>query len=294
MKKRAKFIKLRVAEARKSDIPRNIIRIDQKTMEKLNIQTGDVIEVFGKKQSAGIAWPSYPQDNGLGIVRINSRLQKNTGTRIDDTLEIRKVKADVAQNIVLAPVDVRVRNNPRFEAFIKKKLRNFPVALGDYIYISLGIEREICFKVISLKPKGICVIKPETVLTIDESIFEEILSIINSLFEEQDVHKKMIQRKYLPEIFSSEMLDISKNDGFPTLKSFVLEFLMEHGIMVKSSTHSVQFKKGYIKDNLLRLKDEQIKSLKNSLILKDEQIKNLKALLSIKDKKAKMKKTKKK
>ncbi|MFX1477437.1 MAG: AAA family ATPase, partial [Promethearchaeota archaeon] len=82
---------LRVQKAKKRDIGRNIIRIDQETMEKLNIQTGDIIEVIGKKQSAGIAWPSYPQDNGLGIVRVDSRLQKNTGTRIDDTLEIRKV-----------------------------------------------------------------------------------------------------------------------------------------------------------------------------------------------------------
>lgn len=70
---------LRVQKAKKRDIGKNIIRIDQKTMEKLNIQTGDVVEVIGKKNSAGIAWPSYPQDNGLGIVRVDSRVQKNTG-----------------------------------------------------------------------------------------------------------------------------------------------------------------------------------------------------------------------
>jgi len=91
---------LRIQKAKKRDIGKNIIRIDQDTMEKLNIQTGDYIEVVGKKQSAGIAWPSYPQDNGLGIVRIDARLQKNTGSRIDDTLEIRKVNIETAQNII--------------------------------------------------------------------------------------------------------------------------------------------------------------------------------------------------
>ena len=109
----APSVVLRVQKAKKRDIGKSIIRIDQKTMEKLNIKTGDVIQVNGKKQSAGIAWPSYPQDNGLGIVRVDSRLQKNTGTRIDDTLEIRKVKAEAAQNIVLAPSSVKIRNNPR-------------------------------------------------------------------------------------------------------------------------------------------------------------------------------------
>lgn len=302
MKKKGRFITLRVQKAKKVDIGRDVIRIGQKSMNKLKVHTGDVIEIVGKKRSAGIAWPSYPQDTDLGIVRIDLRLQKNTGTRVDDLLEVRKVKAKIAQSIVIAPVDLTLRNTSRFEAFVKRKLNNYPVALDDYIYISLGISREMCFNVISLRPKGICVIKQGTMLSIDESIFEitfheslgKALTKINSLIEEQDADKITIQGQYLPEIFSHDLFEISKNDGFPTLKYFVLEYLMEHGIMVNSSIHGLQFRKGYIRDNLLRLKDEQIKSLKNSLILKDKQIKNLEASLSSKDKKAKMKKTKKK
>ncbi|MHA1985887.1 MAG: CDC48 family AAA ATPase [Promethearchaeota archaeon] len=164
---------LRVQKAKKRDINRNIIRIDQKTMEKLNIQTGDVIEVVGKKKSAGIAWPSYPQDNGLGIVRVDSRLQKNTGTKIDDTLEIRKVKAEVAQNVVLAPSSVKLKNTPRFESFVKRKLGGYPISIDDFVFISLGISREITFKVISMRPNVVCIIKPETVLNISEKVTED-------------------------------------------------------------------------------------------------------------------------
>ncbi len=167
-------VTLRVQKAKKRDIGRNIIRIDPNTMEKLNIQTGDFIEVIGKKQSAGISWPSYPQDNGLGIVRIDSRLQKNTGTRIDDTLEIRKVKAEVAQNVVLAPSSVKIRNNPRFESFVKRKLNNYPITIDDYIFISIGISREITFKVINMRPNGVCIIKQETVLNISDKVTEDI------------------------------------------------------------------------------------------------------------------------
>jgi len=167
-------VTLRVQKAKKRDIGRNIIRIDPKTMEKLSIQTGDVIEVVGKKQSAGIAWPSYPQDNGLGIVRVDSRLQKNTGTRIDDTLEIRKVKTEVAQNVVLAPSSVKIRNNPRFESFVKRKLNNYPITVDDFIFISIGISREITFKVIGLRPLGVCIIKQETILNISDKVTEDI------------------------------------------------------------------------------------------------------------------------
>ena len=166
-------ITLRIQKAKKRDIGRNIIRIDPKIMESLNIQTGDVIGLTGNNESAGIAWPSYPQDNGLGIVRIDSRLRKNTGTSIDDTVEIRKVNANTAQNIVLAPASVKIKTNPRFETFVKRKLNNFPVTIDDTILISIGISREITFKVISLRPKGICIIKQESSLHISEHATEE-------------------------------------------------------------------------------------------------------------------------
>ncbi len=166
-------VTLRIQKAKKRDIGRNIIRIDPKTMEELNIQTGDVIALRGKKESAGIAWPSYPQDNGLGIVRVDSRLRKNTGTSIDDTVEIQKVEAIIAQNVILAPASVRIRSNPRFETFVKRKLSNYPVTLDDIILISIGISREITFKVINLRPKGVCIIKQETNLSISEHITEE-------------------------------------------------------------------------------------------------------------------------
>ena len=164
---------LRVQKAKKRDIGRNIIRIDTITMEKLLIKTGDVISLFGKKESAGIAWPSYPQDSGLGIIRIDSRLRKNTSTNIDDTIEIRKVKALPAQNIVLAPSNVKIRTNPRFENFVKRRLNNYPITIDDFIYISIGISREIAFKVISMRPNGVCLIKPETQLHISEVVSED-------------------------------------------------------------------------------------------------------------------------
>ncbi|MFX1379324.1 MAG: CDC48 family AAA ATPase [Promethearchaeota archaeon] len=166
-------VTLRVQKAKKRDIGRNIIRIDPKTMEKLNIQTGDVISVNGKKESAGIAWPSYPQDNGLGIVRVDSRLQKNTGSRIDDTIEIRKVKAEIAQHVVLAPSNFSIKIDPRLESFVKRKLNNYPITMDDYIFISIGISREITFKVISMRPKGVCIIKQDTILNLSERIIEE-------------------------------------------------------------------------------------------------------------------------
>lgn len=167
-------VHLRIQKAKKRDIGRNIIRIDHEVMERLNIKTGDVIAIKCKTESAGIAWPSYPQDSGLNIVRIDSRLRKNTGASIDDLVELRKVNVKIAKNVILAPSEVKIRSNPRFESFVKRKLDNYPITINDTIFISIGISREITFKVIRTNPKGICIINNEqTILHISEKISEE-------------------------------------------------------------------------------------------------------------------------
>jgi len=196
-------VALRVQEARKRDVGRNIVRIDQKTMKKLDIKTGDVIALIGKKESAGIAWPCDSRDSGLGIVRIDSRLKKNTGTSLDEMLQIGKVNAQSAQNIVLAPISVKIKSNPRFETFVKRKLQNYPVTINDFIYISIGISRELMFKVINLRPKGVCIIKPETALHISEHITEDDEKGANIVTYEDvgGLHKEIEEIREITELF---------------------------------------------------------------------------------------------
>ncbi|MBA7505444.1 hypothetical protein ES706_04111 [subsurface metagenome] len=166
-------VHLRIQKAKKRDIGRNIIRIDHEVMERLNIKKGDVCSIKGKTESAGIAWPSYPQDSGLNIVRIDSRLRKNTGASIDDVVELRKVNVKIAKNVILAPSEVKIRSNPRFESFVKRKLENYPVTLNNILSLTIGISREVSFKVIGLNPKGFCIINESTMLHISENIIKE-------------------------------------------------------------------------------------------------------------------------
>ena len=163
-----KVIELKVNDAKRRDYGRIFVRIDRQTMERLKIQTGEIIALFGKKLTAGIAWPCYWKDKGLGIIRIDPRMRENTGVAIGDSLNIFKVKTQPAQSIVLAPSNINIKSNQKFEMFVKRKLNNYPVTLGDYIYISIGISREIIFKVVSLKPSGICTINHKTNLNISE------------------------------------------------------------------------------------------------------------------------------
>ncbi len=212
---------LRVQKAKKRDSGRNIARVDQEVMEALDVKTGDIIALVGKKESAGIAWPSYPQDTGLGVIRIDARLRKNTETGIDDAIRIMKVDVRYAQSIAVAPVSVKIKSNPRFETFVKRKLHNYPVTIDDYLYISIGISKEIQFRVIKMTPSGVCIIKPETVLHISEHSTEAEKGVldfvtfeeIGGLGKEIEEIKKIIELPLKhPTVFNS--LGIKQYSGF--------------------------------------------------------------------------------
>ena len=161
-----KSIKLYIEKPGRRDIGRAIARID---LDTLGLRTGDVILLNGKVQSACFVWPSYPKDKGKGIIRIDSLIRKNTLTILGDSIEVRKVEPKIAQHIVLAPMSEKDPLSLKSISFFKKKLNNYPVTIDDIILISIGISREITFKVLDLKPKGVCIIsKKKTHLIINE------------------------------------------------------------------------------------------------------------------------------
>ncbi len=174
---RSPELKLKVQEARKRDVGRSIIRLDSGIMKELNVNTGDIIQIRGQEMStAAIAWPAYPQDEDLGIIRIDSRVRKNAEVTLDDFVWISKVKEKVAKSVILAPTSLKIKPNARFESFVKRKLLNFPITKDDLIYINIGMTKEIIFRVVNIKPAEICLVKQSTNLSINESRIDEVAS----------------------------------------------------------------------------------------------------------------------
>jgi len=68
IKKDDKTVELKVGElTQREEFGRGIVRIDSKSMQKIGIKEGDVIELEGTRKSAGIAVHAYPSDAGLSI-----------------------------------------------------------------------------------------------------------------------------------------------------------------------------------------------------------------------------------
>ncbi|MEX2725241.1 MAG: CDC48 family AAA ATPase [Candidatus Freyarchaeota archaeon] len=146
---------VRVAEAKPRDVGHGIVRIDPSIAEKLNITTGDTVEIVGRRRTAALSWYGYPEDRGTQIIRIDSATRKNAGVGIDDKASIRRIEACPASKIELAPTEPL--SLVEGEEYFKKILDGRVFTAGDYIELSL-MGKKILLVVTSYKPKGDAVI----------------------------------------------------------------------------------------------------------------------------------------
>ena len=88
----AEGIELKVAEALQNDVGRGIVRADSRARKILDVTTGDIVEIKGKKSTAAVVWQAHPQDEGLNIVRMDGYLRQNTGVALGDKVFLKKAE----------------------------------------------------------------------------------------------------------------------------------------------------------------------------------------------------------
>ena len=180
-------ITLKVAEAiSQKEVGQGIARLDPKVMDSLNIHERELVEITGEKRTAAIALPSQT-DIGLGVIRIDGLVRKNSGATIGGEVQIRKIKAVEAKKVVLAPID----NNIRVQGDVRGLFAGKVMVQGDIIgsqirspkpsmnmgFGSLFDElmdftpamKELKFAVVSTSPKDIVVVGPNTEVQLHES-----------------------------------------------------------------------------------------------------------------------------
>ena len=158
-------IQLRVGDARQRDVGRGIARIDQKTMQRLGISAGDVIEICGKRTTSAIAWPAYSEDQNRDLLRIDGYTRKNAGVAINEYVVVRSAKVKPAMSITLAPVDMRLNVDEDFTNFVRNRLMERTLVEGDTTLVMM-LGHAIPFTTTKTRPHGIVKVTAETKLTI--------------------------------------------------------------------------------------------------------------------------------
>lgn len=158
-------MQLRVGDARQRDVGRGIARLDQRTMQKLGISAGDVIEMVGKRTTSAIAWPAYSEDQNREMIRIDGFTRKNAGVAINEYVVARPAEVKNALNITFAPVDMRLNVDEDFTNFVKNRLMERTLMEGDTTLVMM-LGHAIPFTVTKTRPHGIVKVTAETKLTI--------------------------------------------------------------------------------------------------------------------------------
>jgi len=184
---------LRVLDSRQRDVARGIARIDQRTMQKLGVSAGDVIEIIGKKKTSAIAWPAYSEDQDRAYIRIDGFVRKNAGVSINEYVIIRKAEVKNAIGLVLAPVDMRLNVDEDFTNFVKNRLMERTFVEGDTTLVMM-LGHPVQFTVTKTRPHGIVRMTYDTQLQILTEPAAEAKGVPRTTYEDIGGLEDEIQR----------------------------------------------------------------------------------------------------
>ena len=159
-------LSLKVAEAEQRDVGRKIVRIDPEIAKRLNISTGDALELssLGKKNTV-LSWPAKDTDRGKGLIRIDGYTRNKLDVGINDTVEVRKVETKDAKSITFAPTEpLRIVGA---EQYLGEYLNGQLMTKGDTIPLNVMGQR-IDLVVISTNPSGPVIINDSTNIKVSE------------------------------------------------------------------------------------------------------------------------------
>ncbi len=131
----SELTRLRVAKGVRSDAGKGFARIHNLTMKKLNISTGDIITVQAKKLTGAIVIPARPEDDDETMIRMNGLLRTNSGASIGEYVNIEKVEVEVAEAVVIAPVEKGIKIRATEEQ-IRSTIISKVVTEGDLLSLS--------------------------------------------------------------------------------------------------------------------------------------------------------------
>jgi transitional endoplasmic reticulum ATPase len=179
--------RLRVKDAFKEDSGKGRIRIDPEVVKKLQIKTGDAIEIFhpiSKSKTAALLFPGKSEDSGTGIIRLDPFLRRNIDVTIDDYVEVRKIRAALAEKVIFASLSESVVVNPRQ---LNKLLENRVVTKNDILSF-YALRKKYDMIVVDFQPRTDAVrIHLETEIKLSEKTHKELIEREKSRVSYEDI-----------------------------------------------------------------------------------------------------------
>jgi len=184
---------LRVSEGLTRDVGRGLVRLDPTDMATLSVQTGETVQVIGKRSTVAKALPAYAEDRGQTQVQMDGILRENAQAGLGDRVQIQKIVCPVARSVVIQPLgegggggDMR---------HMTSVLEGLAISVGDKVRSTYmgGIYRE--YVVVETTPRGPVLITNGTQVKIKgESVSKPGREATGVTYEDIGGLRKQVQR----------------------------------------------------------------------------------------------------
>ncbi len=170
-----------VENAYPNDAGRGIARLDPSILEALELMTGDIIEIEGKKRTSARVWHNAKDDWNKDIILIDGFIRENAGVVIGECVKVRKADVKIAKRVVLKPSweippQFRVRDDS--DDMIKRQIIRRTISKGDIITVMNHRDKRILHGVtgtaipltaVETEPEGVLLITDKTEIVYDDT-----------------------------------------------------------------------------------------------------------------------------
>ena len=161
-------LKLRVAETTHEDIGTSRVRIDSESLYEMSLNEGEYILIQGEHKVLARVYRVESQDEGLGIIRMDSTMRNNAKASLGDEITAQKVDVVEAKSIEIAPTqEVRFSGDPT-EIF-KNKLLAKPLLKGNVVNFNI-MGSTLHYVVTKTTPKGYVKVTNNTKLKVSDNV----------------------------------------------------------------------------------------------------------------------------
>ena len=164
----AKWVSLRVGEARSKDAGRGIARLDPSDMKLLGVKIGDVIAVSGARRIPLKVVPVFPEDRGNELIQMDGIARENAGVGLDDRVTVEAGTVEIARVVNLVPIGPSRSSKQAWDAaYIGRLVDGLVVQAGDRLRVNLFGSRPQDFKITDTTPAGFVLMQEGTRLKIE-------------------------------------------------------------------------------------------------------------------------------
>jgi len=198
----------KVLEAYSTDVRKSIARLDEKSMNILDIKEDDIVEIQAKRKTVAKCKKFPISEDSADVIRIDGLIRNNAGAEIGDTITVSKTRAYPAQEITVRPLEDQAKELQKIsrieEQYFADCLEGVPLVHNDTITIPY-YDGQLFFNVVETFPVQVPIeISKETVF--------HIVGLVNLRDNNYNELLDIIKKRYAKGEISKEEYDVMKED----------------------------------------------------------------------------------